>query len=120
MNSFFRVGMPPDTERLLTPETLAGTARRGGRVELAEAVRDELEGTWALAMLLAARVSICAIACVCDGFGWRSRCVGWLAVSGYALSSSLWIALWVLLSSLWRCYCIVSGGVCCSLVPRFT
>ena len=79
--------MPPDTERLLTLETLEGKESRGGRVELAEAVRDELEGTWALAMLLAARVSICAIACVCEGFGWRSRCVGWLAVSGYGLAS---------------------------------
>jgi len=79
VNSFFRVGMPPDTERLLTLETLEGKDSRGGRVELAEAVRDELEGTWALAMLLDARVSICAIACVCSllqvgGVVWAGLC----------------------------------------------
>ena len=56
------VGMEPDTERMLTLEMLEGKERRGGRVELAE--REDEEGTWVLAMLLAARVSICAIACV--------------------------------------------------------
>ena len=72
--------MPPDTERLLTLETLEGKDSRGGRVELAEAVRDELEGTWALAMLLDARVSICAIACV--GSLFEVFWCGWMLLFG--------------------------------------
>jgi hypothetical protein len=69
--------MEPDTERLETLEMLEGKECRGGRVELA--LR---EGTWAPAMLLAASVSICAIAwvvvVVVAGFGewvcWRGGC----------------------------------------------
>ena len=103
--------MEPDTERLLTPETLEGKESRGGRVELAEAVRDELEGTWALAMLLDARVSICAIACVCKllqaggGVLWAS----WLcrAMFHQPLDSIVVFVIALL-------YCIVLGGVCCS------
>ena len=73
--------MEPDTERMLTLEMLEGKERRGGRVELAE--RDD-EGTWALAMLLAARVSICAIACVVRRYSLLGEGgVGWLACLGY-------------------------------------
>ena len=88
MNSFFRVGLPADTERLLTLETSEGKESRGGRVELAEAVRDELEGTWALAMLLSARVSICAIACVCSLL--QLGAVVW--AGGVGLFLSFWVA----------------------------
>jgi hypothetical protein len=62
--------MEPDTERMLTLEMLEGKESRGGRVALVVvellAERDDEVGTWtwAPAMLLAARVSICAIACV--------------------------------------------------------
>ena len=69
--------MEPDTERMLTLEMLEGKERRGGRVELAE--RDD-EGTWALAMLLAARVSICAIACV--GSLFEVFWCGWMLLFG--------------------------------------
>ena len=70
--------MEPDTERMLTLEMLEGKERRGGRVELAE--REDEGGTWAPAMLLAARVSICAIACVVRrySFAWG----GWCGLAG--------------------------------------
>jgi hypothetical protein len=76
--------MEPDTERMLTLEMLEGKESRGGRVALVEllAERDDEVGTWAPAMLLAASVSICAIAwvvvVVVAGFGewvcWRGGC----------------------------------------------
>ena len=68
--------MEPDTERMLTLEMLEGKESRGGRVlEVVEVLAErepEEEGTWAPAMLVAARVSICAIACLvrCYSISW--------------------------------------------------
>ena len=67
--------MEPDTERMLTLEMLEGKERRGGRLLVVEVLAErepEEVGTWAPAMLVAARVSICAIACLvrCYSFSW--------------------------------------------------
>jgi hypothetical protein len=78
--------MEPDTERMLTLEMLEGKESRGGRVALVVvellAERDDEVGTWtwAPAMLLAARVSICAIACV--GSLFEVFWCGWMLLFG--------------------------------------
>jgi hypothetical protein len=104
--------MEPDTERLLMLEMFDGKECRGGRVELAVRV-----GTWALAMLLAANVSISAIARVVVGGCYAIGRVDAFRQAGLSSASGQHCVCFFLVMSL---LLHQSDGLFCTQSPGFT